>query len=98
MLDRDIPTRRGVMCIHREAAYDSEPWVCGAKHERKDAATGQCPQLGCSEAAQDRGVILPLFHDMTREEQIRVVETLSAACESAPRTKTNGHSKEPHRS
>jgi len=33
-----------------------------------------------SEFAQDRRIILPLYHQMTDEEQIRVVDTLKKAC------------------
>jgi perosamine synthetase len=66
MLDRKVATRRGVMCAHREPAY-------GAGHYR---VAGPLIQ---SEAAQDRAIILPLFHEMTLLQQDRVVEALSEA-------------------
>jgi perosamine synthetase len=66
MLDRGIATRRGVMCAHREPAYRRE-------HYR---AAGP---LAESEAAQDRAIILPLFHQMTSPEQERVAEILTEA-------------------
>jgi dTDP-4-amino-4,6-dideoxygalactose transaminase len=69
MLDRGIATRRGIMCSHREPAY---------KHGQYRASSS----LVESEAAQDRTVILPLFHQMTMEEQDRVVSTLSEAIEA----------------
>lgn len=70
MLDRGIATRRGIMCSHREPAY---------QHGQYRAAGS----LSESEAAQDGTIILPLFHQMTAEEQDRVVATLSEAIETA---------------
>ena len=68
MLDAGIATRRGIMCSHREPAYThGEPWRCGP--------TG----LRNSEEAQDRTVLLPLFHQLTEPEQDRVAEELRAA-------------------
>jgi dTDP-4-amino-4,6-dideoxygalactose transaminase len=67
MLDEKIATRRGVMCAHREPAYQQAPWTAGEGG------------LTESEGAQDRGVILPLFHDMTDHQQVRVVQSLQKA-------------------
>jgi dTDP-4-amino-4,6-dideoxygalactose transaminase len=64
MLDDSIATRRGIMCAHREAVY-------------RDAARAPLP---CSEAAQDRRILLPLFPQITETEQARVVESLKKAC------------------
>jgi dTDP-4-amino-4,6-dideoxygalactose transaminase len=70
MLDRNIATRRGVMCAHQEPAYaNHEPWSCGS------------PSLAESEIAQNQGIILPLYPQMQDSEQDRVVETLCHACE-----------------
>ena len=66
MLDRSIATRRGIMCSHREPAYH------GAKFRSAGALTE-------SEAAQDRAIILPLFHEMTTSQQDRVVAALAEA-------------------
>lgn len=72
MLEAGVSTRRGVMCAHREPAYAAEPW-------------GEGPSgLARSEQAQDRVVILPLFHGMTDAEQDAVVAALARACEQAP--------------
>jgi len=68
MLDDGIATRRGVMCAHREAAYPADTW----------SAAGS---LAESEGAQDRCVILPLFHDLSAAAQDRVAASLSAACQ-----------------
>ncbi len=66
MLDRQIATRRGVMCAHQEAAYSGESY----------RAAGPLTQ---SEAARDRAIVLPLFYQMTEAEQDRVVATLADA-------------------
>ena len=63
LLDQGIATRRGVMCSHREPPYQSH--------------TGQ--RLTESERAQDHTLILPLFHQMTDEDQERVAQALRAA-------------------
>ncbi len=64
MLDAGIATRRGIMCAHREDGYKN----------------GRALTLPNSEFAQDRRIILPLFHQMTDAEQIEVAETLKRAC------------------
>lgn len=66
MLDAGIATRRGVMCAHREPAYQKEQWR-------------QSGDLGVSESLMDRGLMLPLFVGMTDEDQGRVVAALAAA-------------------
>jgi perosamine synthetase len=73
MLDAGVSTRRGIMCSHREPAYapGREPW------------TGRGP-LTASERATDRSILLPLFHQLTAEEQHTVVAELAKACRCAP--------------
>jgi dTDP-4-amino-4,6-dideoxygalactose transaminase len=63
MLDAKIATRRGIMCAHREACY---------------AGTGHA-SLVHSEAAQDHCIILPLYPQMTEQEQDTVVKELKSA-------------------
>jgi nucleotide sugar dehydrogenase len=63
LLDQGISTRRGVMCAHREPPY------------RGSASQG----LTESEKAQDHTIILPLFHQMTHEDQERIALALRAA-------------------
>jgi dTDP-4-amino-4,6-dideoxygalactose transaminase len=70
MLDAGVSTRRGIMCAHREPAYASLP------------LRQPLPQ---SELAQDHGLILPLFPQITAEQQRRVVDALEAALERALR-------------
>jgi dTDP-4-amino-4,6-dideoxygalactose transaminase len=67
LLDARIATRRGVMCAHREPAYPAGTW----------SARGSLVE---SERAQDHGVILPLFHDLSDDDQDRVVAALASAC------------------
>jgi perosamine synthetase len=62
LLDAGIATRRGVMCAHREPAYAGTAWPKG--------------ELAESERAQDRSIILPLFHAMTEQQQDRVIRAL----------------------
>jgi perosamine synthetase len=68
MLDAGISTRRGIMCAHREAAYQIEAWSCGSD------------RLIESEQAQDRTIVLPLFHQMTESEQDRAIAVLKTVC------------------
>jgi dTDP-4-amino-4,6-dideoxygalactose transaminase len=67
-LDRGVATRRGIMCSHREPAY--------AQSLPRHA-------LSHSESTQDGCVILPLYGQMTDEEQERVAEALAEACNVA---------------
>lgn len=64
MLDAGISTRRGIMCSHREPAYCDRPLPYGLEH---------------SEQAQGHCVLLPLYPDMTAEEQGRVALALRSA-------------------
>ncbi len=61
LLARSIHTRRGVMCAHREPAYRDLP----RRHP-----------LPVSELLQDRSIILPLYPELTEEDQDRVIATL----------------------
>jgi dTDP-4-amino-4,6-dideoxygalactose transaminase len=65
MLDAGVSTRRGVMCTHREEAYRGTPLRSPLRH---------------SERAQDRCILLPLYHQLTADEQERVSVALRAAC------------------
>jgi len=80
MLDAGIATRRGIMCSHREPAYALEPWSSGIGPGACGGSSDQCASLLESERAQDQCILLPLFYQMTEEEQDRVVQVLKAAC------------------
>lgn len=69
MLDAGVATRRGVMCVHREAAYPPGSW------RGPSNADGLCH----SEQAQDHTIALPLFSQMSDAQQDRVVHTLREA-------------------
>lgn len=65
MLDAGVATRRGIMCSHREPAYRDLP------------LRQPLPQ---SEHAQDRCVLLPIYPQMTPDEQGQVAAALRGAC------------------
>jgi dTDP-4-amino-4,6-dideoxygalactose transaminase len=67
LLDRGIQTRRGIMNAHQETAYHG-------------AATCELPN---SESARDAVLLLPLFADMTDEQQDQVCNAVAALCASA---------------
>lgn len=79
LLDAGIATRRGIMCAHREPAYEREPWSCGKGPGPCGCPPRTCAMLRESEAAQDHTILLPLFHHMIEEEQDRVVNALETA-------------------
>jgi dTDP-4-amino-4,6-dideoxygalactose transaminase len=68
LMDRGISTRRGVMAIHRELPY----WSA----ERN-------ARLPVTNRLTDSTVILPLFHDMTDDEQDYVIENIEYSAGSA---------------
>jgi len=68
MLDEGVATRRGVMNAHREASYPSHTW--------RTAPGG----LADSEEASATAVLLPLYHEMTIQDQDRVIAALEKAC------------------
>jgi dTDP-4-amino-4,6-dideoxygalactose transaminase len=67
LLDQGIATRRGIMCSHREAPYS------------KDTLPHSLPQ---SELAQDRSILLPIYTQMSEDEQARVADALRAALDA----------------
>jgi dTDP-4-amino-4,6-dideoxygalactose transaminase len=80
MLNAGVATRRGVMCAHREEAYPSSTWTCGAAN--CGCVAGSCARLFESESAQDRCIMLPLYAQMTHADQERVVVALRDALRS----------------
>ncbi|MGB8650530.1 MAG: DegT/DnrJ/EryC1/StrS family aminotransferase [Mycobacteriales bacterium] len=68
MHEAGISTRRGIMAAHLEPAY--------AGHPHGD--------LSKTEQLSEQSVILPLFHEMTDEQQDRVVAVLRAAARTSP--------------
>lgn len=71
MLERGVATRRGIMCAHRELAYaepaQSPEIVEGARRH----------PLPASEQAQDHGLVLPLYPQMTSQQQEVVAKVVA---------------------
>ncbi len=63
LLDQGIATRRGIMCSHREAPY--------ADMERTH-------DLQQSEQAQDHAILLPIYAQLSQDDQERVADALRA--------------------
>jgi perosamine synthetase len=61
LLDQGIATRRGIMCSHREAPYSNN----GQRHDLRQ-----------SELAQDHSILLPIYAQMTADDQVRVASAL----------------------
>jgi dTDP-4-amino-4,6-dideoxygalactose transaminase len=68
MLDRGVATRRGIMCAHREAPYQRPGGY----------------QLPESERAQDTRIVLPMYPQMSDDDQDYVAEMLAEACALQP--------------
>jgi perosamine synthetase len=61
LLNRGVSSRRGIMAIHRELPYRDEKWEA---------------QLPVTNLVTDSALVLPLFYEMTEEEQDYVIECL----------------------
>jgi perosamine synthetase len=66
LLDQGIATRRGIMCAHREPAYQTQSW----------RSVGPLTE---SERAQEECILLPLYHQLAHEEQELISANLRAA-------------------
>ena len=83
MLDAGVATRRGIMCSHREGAYPADTWTCATRLRgslRLRARAG-APTLQHSEQAQDHCIVLPLFPQLTADQQQQVADALRQALE-----------------
>ena len=76
MLDAGVSTKRGIMCAHREPAYSKEKWSCGIEKQNCGCQPKNCDRLIESERARDRTILLPLFQQMTYQEQDYVIQVL----------------------
>jgi len=65
LLDRGISTRRGVMPIHRELPYANQDWNTRLPETNK---------------AADQAIILPLYDQMTDDDQDYVIESIITFC------------------
>ncbi len=75
--NQGVDTRPGVMCAHRELAYENQTWFCTAGEEC-EYKVGSCANLGVSESSQDCGLILPLYDQLTQNDQMAIASTLDA--------------------
>jgi dTDP-4-amino-4,6-dideoxygalactose transaminase len=64
LLDQGIASRRGIMCAHREPCYANER----PRHDLRQ-----------SELAQDHAILLPLYAQMTDEEQAAIGNAMREA-------------------
>ena len=64
LLDQGIATRRGIMCSHREPCYAGDQ----LRHDLHE-----------SELAQDHAILLPLYTQMTEQDQVYVANSLRSA-------------------
>lgn len=70
LLDRGVSSRRGIMAIHRETPYLSSKWE---------------NSLPVTDLVTDTTVILPLFYEMTDEEQDYVIDCFEQVAHLAMR-------------
>jgi perosamine synthetase len=78
LLGEGIATRRGVMAIHEEAAYARTAHTQTA-HASNSVELERGVRLPHTEAATRETLMLPLFPDLTDEQQDRVIEGLAAS-------------------
>lgn len=81
LLDKGVATRKGVMCSHREPAYQTGKESEGRERFRVESSPRVKNPLGASEAAQDQCIILPLYSQMTDDDLDHVVRCLTEACQ-----------------
>jgi perosamine synthetase len=80
MLEAGVSTRRAATNVHREDAYPPGSWYCGVSTAVcQCGGPGGCACLRRGEEIQDTAIVLPLYHQMTDEEQDRVVDALGRA-------------------
>ncbi len=76
LLRDGIATRRGVMAIHEEASY-AESLETGGRAAPPNTEAATRAALPHTEAATRETLMLPLFPDLTDEEQDRVIDSLA---------------------
>ena len=66
-------------------AYPRGTWSCGPAHPACDCPAGSCRLLRESESAQDTTILLPLFHQLTDDDQRRVTASLRTVVDAMRR-------------
>jgi dTDP-4-amino-4,6-dideoxygalactose transaminase len=69
LLDKGISTRRGIMCSHLEPAYTLEEWNTGKGKQ-------ELYKLFEGEKLQNESIILPLYSDLTKSDQMFIVDSI----------------------
>lgn len=69
LLNAGISTRRGIMSAHREPIYLEEAWSCGPNRYICDCPPLSCQNLRESEQAQAQSILLPIFPELSEEQQ-----------------------------
>ncbi|GAB5493186.1 MAG: DegT/DnrJ/EryC1/StrS family aminotransferase [Phototrophicaceae bacterium] len=80
LLNHGISTRRAIMNAHREPAYQQETWRCAGNRSLCDCQARSCRTLSQSEFIQESAIAIPLYAQMTVEEQDRVIQALRMVC------------------
>ncbi len=77
LTDLKVETRPGISCIHRAPAYTQELWRCAGETIESSAAAA-AKRLKQSEQSQDRGLILPLFDNLSDADMRRVADAIGS--------------------
>jgi len=80
LLEKGISTRRGIIPIHQERAYELEKWSCGTRQKDCNCSVNRCKKLEESEKAGVKAIILPLYPHLTESEQNNIIVEITAFC------------------
>jgi dTDP-4-amino-4,6-dideoxygalactose transaminase len=75
LLDQGVATRRGIMCAHREPCYSDQD---------------QPHELSRSELAQDHSILLPIYAQLTEDDQTRIADLLRREMQCRTTTRSTG--------
>lgn len=77
LTDLKIESRPGIACSHLAPAYTQELWRCAGETLESSAAAAS-KRLKHSEQSQERGLLLPLFDNLSEAEMQRVAEAIAS--------------------
>ncbi|MEM9950848.1 MAG: DegT/DnrJ/EryC1/StrS family aminotransferase [Chloroflexota bacterium] len=89
LLDLGISTRRAIMNAHCEPAYLQEPWKCAGHRAVCGCAVSHCRSLQQSEFIQENAIAIPLYPQMTDDEQTRVIDAIKIVCDNLMRVSSH---------
>lgn len=78
-----IASRQGIVCAHREKAYQAGGWVCAGARTREGCRPEDCAFLQESEKAQDHGLCLPLYPQMEDADVDFIADAVGRAVREA---------------